>query len=85
MWTCTFCNTKNNNSSKKCHNCRSQKSKKQLEDENKEYAASHVRDYCPKCLNHQEFEQVSKKKYKCLRCKRLFRFSGKPVPETIEV
>ena len=85
MWSCTFCHNKNNNSSNKCHTCRLKKSKEQLEGELKEYEKTHVRDYCPKCLRHEDFEQINKKRYKCLRCHRSFRFSGKPVPETIEV
>jgi len=79
MWSCNFCQKKNNNSARKCHGklCKGTKPEEVIKQEQKNI----VRDFCPKCLDHQDFFQTGKKRFKCPRCKRTFKFSGKPVPE----
>ena len=76
MWLC-LCNTKNSNNAKKCHgkNCHNTRP------ENLTKSVETVRDFCPKCQDHQDFRKVGRKKYKCNRCNRTFNMIGKPVPE----
>lgn len=79
MWICIICNYKNGNSNRHCYGIKCPGKKPQdLIDKEKEII---IRDYCPKCMSHQDFKKIVKKKYKCLRCKRSFKFRGKPVPE----
>lgn len=83
MWICEICEKHNQNKNYKCRRafCKGKKSEELIKKEQKEKEKTIVRDYCPKCLSHQDFYQINNKKFKCPRCKRSFKFHGKPVPE----
>lgn len=83
MWTCETCFQKNNNNSKNCHtkSCPGKKPEKLIEKEKQET----VRDFCPKCQSHQDFVKISKKKFRCNKCRRKFNMVGAPIPEEKKV
>lgn len=84
MWSCTICGKHNQNKNNKCRKafCKGEKPEQLVRLEQKTYQKNHVRDFCPKCKSHQDFVKINgKRKYQCTRCKRSFKFRGKPVPE----
>ena len=84
MWICENCEKHNQNKSDKCRRafCNGVKSAELIKQEQIEKAKITIRDYCPKCMSHQDFTKIGKqKKFKCGKCRRLFKFHGKPVPE----
>lgn len=82
VWICIKCNGKNNNSSVKCriNKCHAPKPEKIIQKELQKIK----RDFCPKCNRHQNFVQITKKKWKCPVCKKLYKFTGEPVLEIKE-
>lgn len=82
VWLCTVCGGKNNNSSTKCriYKCHAPKPVVINRDER-----NHVRDYCPNCQHHEDFNRVGKNVWSCSRCHKKCKMTGKPVPEINEV